>query len=295
MKKKLLICGSSGQLGSDAVRVMGDTYELLALNEHELDITRIPDLEDVISSFRPDIILNCAAYTHVDACETEKERARDVNAGGPANISQCVKKHGGTLVHISTDYVFDGTKEPPAPYTEEDETSPLSCYGSTKHEGEAAVRESGIRHMIIRTAWLYGISGKNFLKTILGLVMKRPEQSLKIIHDQYGSPTWSFDLALQIERMVQARCSGTYHATSERHCTWYEFADHFLSRMDVEYSITPCTTEEYPTPAVRPRNSILENSRLNQEGINIMPDWKTGLERFVDTYKTQLLEEAGNR
>lgn len=289
---KLLILGGAGQLGSDSSHVLKDTYEVKSVTEHELDVTRKSDLDNIFRSFNPDIILNCAAYTNVDACESDRERADSVNAAGPGNIARCVQDYGGKLVHISTDYVFDGLKELPHPYTEVDKTSPLSCYGITKLDGEIAVKKAGIEHIIVRVAWLYGFNGKNFPKTILRLVLENPEKPLKIINDQYGSPTWSLDVARQIAKLLEAGGSGTYHATSGGYCTWYEFADYFLSTMGVEYSVIPCTTEEFPTPAQRPRNSILDNKRLKSNGINIMPDWKEGVDRFVAQYKTKLIEEA---
>jgi dTDP-4-dehydrorhamnose reductase len=289
---KIMITGAKGQLGADCVRVLNETHEVMSIDLEELDITRLSDVEAMVKDFTPDIILNCAAYTQVDNCETDKEPAWKLNVTGTKNLAQCAAKHGGRLIHISTDYVFDGSKKFPEPYVETDAPNPVSYYGMTKHESEKVVRQTTDKHIIIRTAWLYGVNGYNFLKTMLKLALKNPNNKIKVVNDQFGSPTWSHRLAQQIARIIDENGQGTYHATAEGYCTWYELAVYFLNKMEVPHTVIPCTSEEYPMPAPRPKNSILENRHLKEKGINIMKNWQDDLDQFVDDFKERLLSEA---
>ncbi len=289
---KILICGGKGQLGAEFDETLGRIHEVRSVDLDELDITNGSQVAAAVAAFGPDVILNCAAYTAVDTCETEQELAWKVNAEGPRNLGMAAKKQGAQLIHISTDYVFDGRKPVPEPYTETDETDPASCYGRTKLAGEAAVKQTTDTYMILRTAWMYGIGGPNFLKTMLRLALEDPTRKIKVVNDQFGSPTWSYRLALQIERLITSGGQGTYHATAEGYGTWYQLAALFLKRMEVPHSLVPCTTAEYPTPALRPTNSILENRRLKESGINLMQDWKSDLAEFVARFRDRLMSEA---
>ena len=239
----------------------------------------------------PEIIINCAAYTQVDQCEIEKKLAWDVNVTGTENLVKCLEKQGGQLIHISTDYVFDGSKKIPEAYVETDQPNPVSYYGKTKYESEKVVQRGSDRHVIVRPAWMYGVNGHNFLKTMLSLALKKPGHDIKVVNDQYGSPTWSYALALQIERIIHAHAGGIYHATAEGCCTWFELAEYFLNKMQVPYNIVPCTTEEFPTRAKRPKNSILENRHLKEKGINIMSPWQDDIGRFVSDFREDLIAE----
>ena len=201
---KIIITGANGQLGNDCIQVLSSDNEVIALARHDLDITRLEQVKAVIDRLRPDVIVNCAAYTRVDDCETEKELARNVNVSGPQILAAGVDRVDGLLIHISTDYVFDGKKKIPEPYCETDEVGPASFYGRTKWDGEVAVRNTTDRHIILRTAWLYGAGGHNFLKTILRLALTAPTRQLKVVNDQFGSPTWSYRLALQIAALIQS-------------------------------------------------------------------------------------------
>lgn len=285
---KILICGNRGQLGRDCTRVLQKKHELTGVDLQELDICRPADVDGFVQQSAPDIIVNCAAYTQVDKCETERELAWKANVTGPENLAVRAQKYGARLIHISTDYVFSGKKKVPEPYVEDDATDPLSYYGLTKLESEKVVKKATDNHVILRTAWLHGVTGHNFLKTMQKLALENPERELKVVNDQYGSPTLSFRLALQIEKVIEAGSVGTYHATSEGYCTWYELAKYFLDEMEIPNEIIPCTTAEYPTPAARPLNSILENRNLKQTGINVMPLWQDEVKHLVDTYKKQL-------
>jgi len=289
---KALICGKSGQLGSDCEQTLGQKFEVIAPDEKEFDITNYGAIEKITLSVLPDVIVNCAAYTMVDACETERELAWNVNVKGPENLARAARKCGARIIHISSDYVFDGKKTPPEPYAEDDETGPISYYGITKLESELAVRKIAANHIIIRTAWVYGINGRNFLKTMLRLSIANPERALKVVNDQYGSPTWSYRLAEQIGRLIEVNAKGTYHASSEGYCTWYELAKYFLEKMDVKHNIFPCGTDEYPTPAARPKNSILENKRLKEASLNLMRDWRKEVDTFVTNFRERLIKEA---
>jgi dTDP-4-dehydrorhamnose reductase len=288
---KILITGNKGQLGSDCEKLLGTDHEILAMDLDEIDITNLSDVERVVKDFSPHVILNCAAYTMVDNCETEKELAWDVNVKGPENLARGAEKCGGRLIHISTDYVFDGRKSIPQPYVEKDETNPINYYGVTKRESEKAVRDTINQHIIVRTAWLYGVNGNNFLKTMLKLALKNPENEVKVVNDQYGSPTWSYRLAVQILKLIETNGQGTYHATAEGHCTWYELAKYFLEKMDVPNKLVPCLTVEYPTPAARPKNSILENRRLKEKSINVMKPWQNDIDQLVNSFREQLINE----
>jgi dTDP-4-dehydrorhamnose reductase len=289
---KILICGAGGQLGSDCTAVLNQKHDVIPASSKDLDISNLNAVEDLIHRRAPDIVLNCAAYTKVDACETEREQAWNINAEGPKNIALSVSRYGGKLLQISTDYVFDGKKEPPAAYAEDNETAPLSFYGRTKLEGELAVQQETDRYIIIRTAWLYGIKGQNFLKTMLKLSLKNPEKDIKVVNDQYGSPTWSYSLAKQVEKLIEINAQGIYHATSEGYCTWYELAEYFLDTIGVKHTVIPCSTEEYLVPAPRPRNSILENERLKKENMNLMPDWQDAINEFIGKFKNSLMNEC---
>lgn len=279
-------------MGSDCVQVLQEAHEVFALSLDKLDITDSSDVDRIVGHLTPDIILNCAAYTNVDACETERELAWKANVEGPKNLASRVTKYGGLLIHISSDYVFDGRKKQPEPYVEDDEPNPLSYYGRTKLEGEVAIMQATDQYIILRTAWLYGIHGRNFLKTILKLALGNPDKKIKVVNDQFGSPTWSFRLALQIAKLIGENGRGTYHATAEGHCTWYELASHFLGKMGIPHSSVPCTSEEYLTPAIRPRNSILENKRLKKADINLMKDWFYDVDQFVSMFREHLINEA---
>jgi dTDP-4-dehydrorhamnose reductase len=288
---KILITGGKGQLGTDCVQVFRETHEVMAIDLDEVDITRQGDLEALVQKFLPDIIINCAAYTQVDQCEIEKKLAWKVNVTGTENLVNCSEKQGNRLIHISTDYVFDGRKKIPEPYVETDQPNPVSYYGKTKYESEKVVQRASDRHVIVRPAWMYGANGHNFLKTMLSLALKNSGDEIKVVNDQYGSPTWSYALALQIEQIVHADAGGIYHATGEGFCTWFELAEYFLTKMQVPHNIVPCTSQEYPTRAQRPKNSILENRHLKEKGINIMSQWRDDIDAFVSGFGEDLMAE----
>lgn len=290
---KVVIIGAGGQLGSDCCSLLSAGNETIGCDIPRVDIGNKASVDDYLDDTRPDVIVNCAAYTAVDACETESRLAWSINAEGPGHIAKAAKRLGSRLIHISTDYVFDGHREVPAPYIESDATNPLSVYGRSKLAGERAVAEGVDNHVILRTAWLYSAVGKNFLKTILKLAVSAPDRELKIVDDQYGSLTWSHTLTEQIRNLLNSELTGIIHATSEGYSTWYQAACYFLEAMKVPCNLRPCTTAEYPTPAHRPANSILENKVLKDAGISVFVSWQEDVDRFVAQHRTNLLAEAG--
>lgn len=285
---KIFITGGHGQLGSDVSTLLGKEHNVISVGSKELDISNRAAVESVICKERPDVLINCAAYTAVDKCETEKDRAFAVNAKGPENLAVAMEAIAGRLIHVSTDYVFDGNKAATESYIECDRTAPLSEYGRSKLAGEKAISDNSSNHLILRTAWLYGRKGNNFLKTMLRLSMANPTRELNVVNDQFGSLTWTATLARQIKAVLSDTMQGIAHATAEDSSTWYEGACYFLDAMEVPYNLSPCTTKEYPTPAHRPSNSILENSRLKQAGLSVFKSWQEDIDRFVKLYKKEL-------
>ncbi len=290
---KILITGGTGQLGRDCVKVLERAHEIAPVGSKDLDISDATAVNRFVRGLKPDVILNCAAFAQVDDCETKRELAWRVNAEGPKYLAAAAEALKARIIHISTDYVFDGKKPIPEAYTESDKTHPLSYYGLTKLEGEEGIRGETERYSILRTAWLYGAHGRNFLKTMLRLALGNPHREVKVVNDQFGSPTWTYRLAEQIERVMDMNVNGIFHATSEGHCTWYELAGAFLNEMAVQSTLVPCTTGDYPTPAKRPANSILENRHLKDESLNIMGNWRSDLKKFVGMFKDHLLDEVG--
>ena len=289
---KILITGAGGQVGSDAAIVLSAENDVTALSSRDLNIADPAAVERLCQQVAPEVILNCAAFTKVDACESEQDQAWNVNVIGPENLARCALEHGSLLVHLSTDYVFDGKRDPPSPYVEEDTLAPLSCYGKTKLEGEKIIQKTTKRFLIVRTAWVYGINGHNFLKTILKKALQKEGETIPVVNDQYGSPTWSYRLVQQIAELIKVSATGIYHVTSEGFCTWFDLTGYFLEQMGIEHKIVPCSSKEYPTPAARPGNSILENQRLKKEGINLMRPWKEDVDEFAGFYQEALIAEA---
>jgi len=287
---KILLTGAKGQLGSACKEVMKSDYEIIDTDLEEFDITSWDNVILTISQLSPDIILNCAAFTNVDECETKRKESERINVEGPRNLAQGAARYEKVIVHISSDFVFDGRKRLPQPYFEDDPMRPLSFYGITKMESETAVKQNAVNYILIRTGWLYGIRGDNFIKRILALALQKDRESLRVVNDQFGSPTWAYRLAQQIKLLLDNGKEGVYHATSEGYCSRYEWVKYVLERMEINIPVLPCTSDEYPTPAKRPANSILENRQLKTEGLNIMPTWQKDLDTFIDTYGETLLK-----
>ena len=289
---KILLTGARGQLGCDCQAILGTKHELIATDLPEFDVSEATQVRDRVAAVMPQVILNCAAFTRVDDCEQQRELAARVNAEAPRLLAAAARVVGAHLIHISTDYVFDGARPVPQPYLENDAPHPLSVYGATKLAGEQAVLASGARFAILRTAWLYGRHGGNFPKTMLRLALAQPEQERKVIAEQFGSPPWSWRLAEQIGRVIAAGAEGIFHATAEGHTTWFDFAGVFLKAMGVPHKLAPCAVADFPLPARRPVNAILENARLKKAGLNVMRPWAADVAEFVARHRDELLEEA---
>ncbi|MFV0436606.1 MAG: dTDP-4-dehydrorhamnose reductase [Desulfopila sp.] len=292
---RITLIGSRGQLGTACRLVLGNSHEIVCCDRPQLDLGDRENVERCIAALRPEVIINCAAYTAVDACETDTAICRRINTDGPGFLARAASRCGCRLIHISTDYVFDGLRPAPAGYQEEDRTNPLSSYGRTKREGEEAVLHAGGNVAILRTAWLYSAHGANFLKTMLRLCLQDRHRTIKVVNDQHGSLTWVNTLARQIGQLLGPELQGIYHATANGHSTWFEAADVFLNAMGVDHKLAPCTTSEYPTAATRPANSILCNSSLEAAGLSVFRDWRDDLDQFVQCHGRQLLRELTTR
>lgn len=251
-------------------------------------------MEAALDAFKPHFLINCAAYTAVDQAETNADVCARVNAEGPNVLAKACAIRNVYLIHVSTDYVFNGQRSVPQPWQETDTPDPQTVYGRTKLAGERAVAAAGGHYAVLRTAWLYGATGKNFPKTMLRLALANPARTIRVVNDQHGCPTSAYELSRQIKALVDApeRPVGIFHAVAREHTTWYGFADAFLRLMNVPYSLEPCSTAEYPTPAMRPANSILENQALEARGLCVMNNWEDALAQFVHQNHDALLAEC---
>lgn len=288
MAGKLLITGAAGQLGQALVQAGArQGWEVVATDLPELNITDPRVVQAVLSRQRPEVVINAAAATRVDDLESDPDGALRVNAAGPRNLAVACRRLGAKLIHLSTDYVFDGAK--PGPYVEWDATSPLSVYGRSKLLGEEWVRQQCPDHFIVRTAWLYGMPGPNFVTAILARGRQlEPDGELKVVYDQRGTPTSALALAPQLLALAATEAFGTYHATCQGETTWFEFAALILKTAGIAVRVTPCTTAEFPRPAPRPANSVLENRLLNVAGLDLMPAWETAYQQFWEVHGEQL-------
>ena len=289
---KILITGSTGMLGSECKNILGEEHEVITPGKNEMDIISWDGVIDNLQDVSPDVVLNCAAFTDVDACEKETFTVRKTNVEGPRNLAQCCARFECKLVHISSDYVFDGHKMVPQPYFEDDTPNPLSAYGVSKMESETAVRENSPNYIIIRSSWLYGVNGRNFVKSILNQAVKKKSEVLKVVNDQFVSPTWAYRLALQIRELLHGDGIGTYHATAQGHCSPFEYAEYILKKLGIKASIEPCSLKDLDYPARRPANCLLENRLLKKQGVNVMVDWKEDLDTFLDSFGKELIKEA---
>ena len=290
---KILLLGGSGMLGSDCREVLSEEHEVLSPSKKELDIISWDVVIENLQKISPDVILNCAGFTDVNACETEDYLVRKVNVEGPRNLAQGSARFNCRMIHISSDYVFSGQKSLPQPYFEDDPVDPISAYGRSKVESEVAVKENAPNYAIIRTGWLYGLNGDNFINSILKNAVKKSSKGMKVIEDQIGSPTWTYRLALQIKEILNSDAKGTFHVTSEGYCSRFEYAKHILNRLKIKGTVRSCKMDEYPAQAAkRPVNCILENRLLKKMGLNIMPDWKEDLDTYLEQYGKELVKKA---
>jgi dTDP-4-dehydrorhamnose reductase len=283
---RILITGASGQLGRALDRLLlkkncDEIYRTDAYSSEDgrvkaLDITDEEAVSKLVNSIKPDIIINCAAMTAVDLCESEQDKAYKINALGPKYLAEAASEVGAKLVHISTDYVFDGQAS--EPYTESSEPNPVSVYGKTKLAGDKFVMEACRKYFILRTAWVYG-EGKNFVKTMLRLAENGGK--IRVVSDQYGTPTSALELARAVIFLMETDSYGIYNATCEGSTSWYEFALAIFKEAGKKAEVEPITSAEYPTPTKRPIYSILDNKALREKHGYYMKDWKAAFREFM--------------
>ena len=280
---KVLVTGVKGQLGHDVMNELAlRGIEGFGVDVEEMDITDRTACETVISQEKPDAVIHCAAYTAVDAAEDNLELCRKINAEGTRNIARVCKAMDIKMMYISTDYVFNGGGE--RPWEPDDHREPLNVYGLTKYEGEIAVEQNVQKYFIVRIAWVFGVNGKNFIKTMLRL--GKEKGAVSVVNDQIGSPTYTYDLARLLVDMIQTDKYGRYHATNEGLCSWYEFACEIFRQAGMdEVKVTPVDSDGFPAKAKRPSNSRMSKEKLTENGFERLPSWQNALERYLKALK----------
>ena len=275
---RVFVTGVKGQLGYDVMNELEKQgLEGIGVDIDEMDITDADQVNKVIKEAAPDAVIHCAAYTAVDAAEDNEEICRKVNAQGTENIAKVCEELDIKMMYISTDYVFNGQGE--RPWEPDDEREPLNVYGQTKYEGELAIEEHVKKFFTVRNAWVFGVNGKNFIKTMLNL--GKTHDHLTVVNDQTGSPTYTYDLARLLVDMIQTDKYGRYHATNEGLCTWYEFACEIFKQAGMDVSVAPVSSDEYPAKAKRPSNSRMDKSKLTANGFQPLPTWQDALSRYL--------------
>ncbi len=274
---RILITGGDGMLGTDLREVLKGE-DLIVTNHESLDITDRNQVMEKIKEYKPEIVINCAAMTDVDGCETKKDLAYKLNAEGPKNLALASKEVDATLIHISTDYVFKGDKK--TPLKEDDEIGPISIYGKSKLKGERNIEDILDKYFILRTAWLYGKNGTNFIEKILELT--KNHDRIKVVNDQEGSPTFTKDLAEGIRQVINSDKYGTYHLTNSGSTTWYDFARLIIKKKDINVEVDPVTSEEFPSIAPRPHYSVLSHEKWIKNGFTELRDYEKSLNDYLN-------------
>lgn len=281
---KFFITGVNGQLGYDVKRELLERgyTDILAPTRVDLDITNEDAVKKMIREYQPSVIFHCAAYTAVDKAEEEQEKCYQVNVLGTKYLTEAAKEMDAKIIYISTDYVFDGTKE--GLYQIEDKVNPVNYYGKTKYLGENFIREYD-NHIIVRISWVFGINGKNFIRTMLNLAESHKE--LNVVCDQIGSPTYTKDLAGLLVNMFLSNVKGLYHVTNEGYCSWYEFAEFIFKESRKKVKVHPILTKDYKTIAKRPLNSKLSKESLDDIGMKRLPEWQDAVKRYIRELKKE--------
>lgn len=275
---KVLVTGVTGQLGYDVAKVLQRRHiEYKGVGSRDMDLTNADEVHRVITDYHPDAIIHCAAYTAVDKAEDEYEKCMSVNSDGTIAVAEAAEEIGAKLVYISTDYVFEGQGN--LPFETTDEKVPLNMYGLSKLFGEQAVQMISSRYFIVRISWVFGVNGNNFVKTMLRL--GKEKEQLTVVSDQWGSPTYTADLAPLLCDMIETEKYGVYHATNEGITNWAEFAAAIMKEANLPCKIIPITSDQYPTKAVRPHNSRLSKRSLDEAGFRRLPDWHDALRRYI--------------
>lgn len=280
---KVLLIGAKGQLGSELKKqllVDDDQYHVISTDYDILDITSLKSVQEVLYTHNPEVVINCAAHTAVDLCEIEIEKAYQINSLGPKHVAQVCDAIGAKLIHISTDYVFNG--EESRPRREDDKVDPQNIYGKSKLLGEEYVKAFCKKYFIVRTAWLYG-EGNNFVRTMLKL--SNTHKEVNVVDDQFGSPTYTKDLAKVLIGLMHTDYYGTFHGTCEGSCSWYDFAVKIFEYMNINIKVNRVTSEEFIRPAKRPTYSILDNFALKLYGLNTFRNWEEALKDYLENDK----------
>ena len=278
---RVLVTGARGQLGSDVmIELKNRGHEAVGVDVKEMDITDESVVDSVFEEIHPDAVIHCAAWTAVDAAEDHEDSCRMINAGGTAHVAQAAARHHAKILYLSTDYVFDGQGD--RPWKPEDPvTKPLNVYGQTKYEGEQAVRAAGDQYFIVRIAWVFGEHGKNFVRTMVDL--GKTHDQLTVVDDQFGTPTYTPDLARLLVDMIGTEEYGIYHATNEGgYISWYDFAVEIFRQTGQSVQVKPVSSLEYGAKAVRPFNSRLDKTKLKEKGFRPLPEWKDALGRYLE-------------
>lgn len=274
---QVLVTGASGQLGWDVAKQLASEHAVTKLGREQMDLTKPSTIGKVLAREEPNLIVHCGAYTKVDKAEKERDLCHRVNAEATRAIAAYAGESGARMIYMSTDYVFDGTK--PGVYEIDDPTHPINFYGQTKLEGELAVKELIKKYQIIRTSWVFGANGDNFVKTMIKLGKER--EMVQVVSDQVGSPTYSVDLAKLILEMAGSDKYGVFHATNEGYCSWHRFATEIMDRVGLGTKVEPIISEEYSTKALRPKNSRLSKRSLDDAGFQRLPTWQSALDRYL--------------
>lgn len=282
-KLTILVTGANGQLGQEIIRIGEDDVTLVGLDRKQLDVTDLSMCRKAVETYRPHAIIHAGAYTAVDKAEAEPDEAYKVNALGTRNLAIAAREGSAKLCYVSTDYVFDGAGD--KPYDEYDDTNPQSVYGKSKRAGEVLLRSLCDKWFIVRTSWVYGKYGNNFVKTMLKLAQERDE--LTVVHDQVGSPTYTRDLGQFLINLVKTEAYGIYHASNAGTCSWYEFAKAIFEESGNQIRVNPCTTDEFPRPAPRPLYSVMDHAAIRQNGFKDLPPWRDSLRTFIRELKDE--------
>ncbi|WZL73635.1 dTDP-4-dehydrorhamnose reductase [Clostridiaceae bacterium 35-E11] len=274
---KILITGATGMLGNDLLKALSLEHEVIGTSSKDMDITDIDKTVAMMKEIKPNVVINSAAYTDVDGCEANVDIAYKVNALGARNLAMACNEVDASMVYISTDYVFDGTKQ--QAYNEFDHTNPMSIYGKSKLAGENYVRDILNKFYIVRTSWLYGMNGKNFVTTMMNL--SKTMTALNVVNDQIGSPTYTPDLAKAIGKLIQRPTYGIFNITNSEHCSWYDYAKEIFKLAHINMTVNPTTTEAFNRPAPRPKYSVLENYCWKLEGYEPLRSYKEALKEYI--------------
>lgn len=281
---RVVVTGVRGQLGYDVVgELEARGHEAIGIDVSELDITDGKAADAFFENTRPDALIHCAAYTATEKAEDEPDVCYKVNATGTENLARACKRIGAKMLYISTDYVFDGKGD--TPFKTDDAIAPLSVYGKTKYEGEVFVRELLDEYFIVRISWVFGINGKNFIRTMLNLAQQR--DTVSVVSDQIGSPTYTKDLAPLLCDMIESEKYGTYHATNEGYCSWFDLAREAFAAAGLDMNVVPVTSDAFPSKIKRPENSRLDKTTLDENGFSRLPDWKDAVRRYVRELRSQ--------